>query len=137
MNCKFLEIWVFFFADDTDICLWYLQTLLSIRSTERFRYIFCHPQYFVCIVISGSCVINKFYKIMIFRKRSERCTNVQSSSCRGVLDATLCDKVCQWLAAGRWFSPGIPVSSTNKTDRHDIAKILLKVALNTITLILM
>jgi len=25
-----------------------------------------------------------------------------------------------------------PVSSTNKTDRHDIAKILLKVALNTI-----
>jgi hypothetical protein len=32
----------------------------------------------------------------------------------------------------RWFSPSIPVSSTNKTDRHDIAKILLKVALNTI-----
>jgi hypothetical protein len=25
-----------------------------------------------------------------------------------------CDKVCQWLAAGRWISPGIPVSSTNK-----------------------
>jgi hypothetical protein len=21
---------------------------------------------------------------------------------------TLCDKVCQWLAAGRWFSPGTP-----------------------------
>ena len=35
---------------------------------------------------------------------------------------------------GWWFSPGTPVSSTNKTDRHDIAKILLKVALNTITL---
>jgi hypothetical protein len=32
----------------------------------------------------------------------------------------------------RWFSPGPPVSSTNKTDRHDIAEILLKVALNTI-----
>jgi hypothetical protein len=28
---------------------------------------------------------------------------------------------------------GTPVSSTNKTDRHDIAEILLKVALNTIT----
>jgi hypothetical protein len=27
-----------------------------------------------------------------------------------------------------------PVSSTNKTDRHDITKVLLKVALNTITL---
>ena len=45
------------------------------------------------------------------------------------LDTTLCDKVYQWLATGRRFTP---VSSTNKTDRHDIAKILLKVALNTI-----
>ena len=33
---------------------------------------------------------------------------------------------------GRLFSPGTPVSSTNKTDRHDIAEILLKVALNII-----
>jgi hypothetical protein len=41
-------------------------------------------------------------------------------------------KVCQWLATGRWFSPGAPVSSTNKTDHHDITEILLKVALNTI-----
>jgi len=31
-----------------------------------------------------------------------------------------------------WFSPGSPVSSSNKTDRHDITEILLKVALNTI-----
>jgi hypothetical protein len=34
------------------------------------------------------------------------------------------------------FSPGTPVFSNNKTDRHDIAEILLKVALNTITLTL-
>jgi hypothetical protein len=33
---------------------------------------------------------------------------------------------------GWWFSSGTPVSSTNKTDRHDIAEILFKVALNTI-----
>ena len=46
---------------------------------------------------------------------------------RGVLDTTLCDKVCQWLVAGQWFSP---VCSTNKTE------IVLKVALNTITLTL-
>ena len=38
---------------------------------------------------------------------------------------TLCDQVCQWLATGRWFSPCPPVSSTNKTDRHD-SWILLK-----------
>jgi hypothetical protein len=30
------------------------------------------------------------------------------------------------------FSPGTPTSSTTKTGRHDIAEILLKVALNTI-----
>jgi hypothetical protein len=33
------------------------------------------------------------------------------------------------LANGRWFSPGTPVSSTTKTGRHEIAEILLKVAL--------
>ena len=52
----------------------------------------------------------------------------------GVLDTILCDKVCQWLAADWWFSPGTPVSSTNKTDRHDITEKLLKVAYSTITL---
>jgi hypothetical protein len=44
------------------------------------------------------------------------------------------DKVWQWLVTGRWLSLDTPVSSTNKTDRHDITEILLKVALNTITL---
>jgi hypothetical protein len=29
----------------------------------------------------------------------------------------------------RWFSPGTPAFSTTKTDHHDIAEILLKVAL--------
>jgi hypothetical protein len=35
------------------------------------------------------------------------------------------------LAHGLWFSPGTLASSTTKTGRHDIAEILLKVALNT------
>ena len=34
-------------------------------------------------------------------------------------DTTICDQVSQWLATCRWFSPGTPLSSTNKTDRHD------------------
>jgi hypothetical protein len=38
------------------------------------------------------------------------------------------------LAQGRWFSPGISASSTTKTGRHDIAEILLKVALKYQTL---
>jgi hypothetical protein len=41
---------------------------------------------------------------------------------RGILDTTLCDKICQWLVTGQWFSRGTPVSSTNKTDCLDIAK---------------
>ena len=53
-------------------------------------------------------------------------SRVQTRSWRGVLDTTLCDKVCQW------FPPGTPVSSTNKTDRHNIIEILLKVVLNII-----
>jgi hypothetical protein len=44
--------------------------------------------------------------------------------------AAASDKVYQLLAQGRWFSQGTPASSTNKTGRHDIAEILLKVALN-------
>ena len=45
--------------------------------------------------------------------------------------ATASDKVYQLLAHGRWFSPGTPASSTTKTGCHDIAEILLKVALST------
>jgi hypothetical protein len=45
--------------------------------------------------------------------------------------AVASDKVYQLLAHGRWFSLGTPASSTTKTGCHDIAEILLKVALNT------
>jgi hypothetical protein len=54
-----------------------------------------------------------------FRKK-----RVHSTRSRGASD-----KVYQLLAHGRWFSPGTPASSTTKTGRHDIAEILLKVAL--------
>jgi hypothetical protein len=47
----------------------------------------------------------------------------------GVLDSQpQSEKVYQLFAHGRWFSPA---SSTTKTGRHDIAEILLKVALST------
>ena len=41
-----------------------------------------------------------------------------------------------YVLGGGGGSPGTSVSSTNKTDCHDIPEILLKVALKTITLIL-
>jgi hypothetical protein len=50
------------------------------------------------------------------RKLQKGCTRLAAES----------DKVYQLLAHGRWFSPA---SSTTKTGRHDIAEILLKVAL--------
>jgi hypothetical protein len=46
--------------------------------------------------------------------------------------AVASNKVYQLLTHERWFSPGIPASSTTKTGRHDIAEILLKMPLNTI-----
>ena len=49
--------------------------------------------------------------------------------CTGL--ATASDKAYQLLAHGQWFSPGTPAFSTTKTGHHDIAEILLKVALNT------
>ena len=36
------------------------------------------------------------------------------------LDTTLCEKGCHLLATGRWISPGTQVSSTNRTECHDI-----------------
>jgi hypothetical protein len=49
---------------------------------------------------------------------------VQTPLRRGELNTTLCDKVCQWLVTCPWLSL---VSSTNKTDCHDITEVLLKV----------
>jgi hypothetical protein len=51
----------------------------------------------------------------------KRCTRLAAAS----------DKVYQLLGQGRWFSTDTPASSTNKTGHHDIAEILLEVALNT------
>ena len=75
------------------------------------------------------------YGILIYNYLFNQCLSpltlwVQIRLRQGVLDTTLCDQVCQWLAAGLWFSPGTLVSSTNITDCHDIAEILLKVLLN-------
>jgi hypothetical protein len=57
-----------------------------------------------------------------------RLCSLQKKGCTRLAAAS--DKVHQLLAHGRWFSPGTPASSTTKTGRHDIAEILLKVALS-------
>ena len=60
--------------------------------------------------------------VLGFINYKKECTRLAAAS----------DKVYQLLAHGRWFSPGTPASSTTKTGRHDIAEILLKVALNAV-----
>ena len=52
-------------------------------------------------------------------KLQKECTRLAAAS----------DNDYQLLAHGQWFSPGTPASSATKTGRHDIAEILLKVAL--------
>ena len=34
---------------------------------------------------------------------------------------------CELHTSERWFSPGTPASSINKTDRHDVTEMLYKV----------
>jgi hypothetical protein len=89
------------------------------------------PPKFCLIWLCGYWGDDKNSKLFQCQWMDERCHRCESLSC-----STLCDKVCQWLAAGQWFSPDTPVSSTKKTDRHDITEILLKVALNITTLTL-
>ena len=60
--------------------------------------------------------------------------NFESRSWLGVLDPTLCNNVCQLTCDRSVVFPGDSGSSTNKTDHCNIDEILLKVALNTITL---
>ena len=104
---------------------------------------YCHVFWFSLLIIIYFCFCLFFgsYGSWIYNNLCNQCLLsitlwVQIRSWRSVLDTTLCDKACQWLATVRWFSSGTPVSFTNKTDRHDMTEILLKVALNTITLTL-
>jgi hypothetical protein len=60
----------------------------------------------------------------LLKKKYIFTSNILQKGCIRLAAAS--DKVYQFLALGRWFSPA---SSTTKTGRHDIAEILLKVAL--------
>ena len=108
------------------LCLSYNDTLSNKRfrkfdivQSSVFCVVFCSRSLFVLFHLTIALSVLHRGRVRI--PLMERCT-----------DTTLCDKVRQLLVTCRWFSAGIPVSSTNKTDRHDITEILLKVALNTI-----
>jgi hypothetical protein len=77
----------------------------------------CHIMTQRCFMLcTTSCAIVAYHHLSC---------EFEPHSWRGVFDTTACDKVCQWLAAGRWFSLGTLVSFTNTTDCHYIPEILL------------
>jgi len=93
-------------ADTCLICSWNGQTSISIskkRTDALASYTIPVDYYFKHIYLCNQCL-------------SPLTLWVRTPLRQRVLDAckTLCDKVCQWLATCRWFSPGTPVSSTNK-----------------------
>jgi hypothetical protein len=105
-------------------------------SAEVYHVVYCSIQSFI-IVISGEGELLT-YKVMsdqgvIFPLSLDIDTCGQlwvgCSAYEGESDAKV-----HILAAGGRFFPGTPVSSTNKTDCCDITEILLKVALNTMTI---
>ena len=66
------------------------------------------------IMISCSIHLDLIMIIMVMKRSNKLSTGIYNN-----------------LVSDRWFSPGSPVCSTNKTDCHDITEIFLKVALNT------
>ena len=140
--CTFLVIIVPYI----DICfLWYLFHL-SIR--HMIHVILCHlwacVSFDICAILhsfpSFCCIpLGKISLIsnMDWCKNLLVCCKFKFQSWRGVFDTTIGDQVCQWLTSDLWFSLGTPVSSTKKTDWHDITEILLKVVLSTIAIIQM
>jgi hypothetical protein len=89
--------------------------------------------WYLCVGVPTHLKSNEWTNCEHF-KQSFKLSSCEFKPCSwwGVLDTTLCDKVCQRLTTGRWYSPGSLVSFTNKTEHYDITEILLKVVLSTI-----
>jgi hypothetical protein len=85
----------------------------------------CHGRDRMVVVFTSTYAISAYH---------HWCCEFESCSGKVYLIQHYVIQVCQWLVTGQWFSLDTPISSTNKTDRPDIIEILLKVALNTITL---
>jgi len=85
------------------------------------------------------------YGKMIYNYQHSQCLAITTKSCefeprscRGTLDNKHFEHYVMMFVSDlrqvACFSPGTSVSSTNKVNRHDMTEILLKVALNIITL---
>jgi hypothetical protein len=64
------------------------------------------------VILSGRCIYYSsltfvFHLMTISISLCNQCLLINIVSVNPA--QTLCDKVCQWLATGHWFSPGTPV----------------------------
>jgi hypothetical protein len=115
--------WSKFTSHHISLLRLYLWCDMAIRNQLSMLYLWCDRFVKVTSVMSTVCLsricqgdVSDVYSMFIkdlSRWRQWCLQNVYQC----VLNTTLCEKVCQWLATGRWFSSGTPVSSTNKTDR--------------------
>ena len=137
---KWSLLWIF---DETSFYSYFNSKRLSNSEISYIWKVHLYMDFFLKLIVfvgtyrSMSCSWS--YGSWIYNYLCNQCLSsltlwVRIPSLRGVLNTTSCDKICQWLAEGRWFSPDTQVSSTNKTDRQDITEILWKVTLNTITI---
>ena len=120
--------------------LWFAIYLVHCTNTAiNKKYTFLHPFYFLIFPFTNIIIVwavmgrdrmvfgfATTYAISAyeFESRSDEVYSIQHYVIKFVSD----------LRAGRWFSPGTLVSSTNKTDCHHITEILTKVVLKTLTL---
>ena len=100
--------------EENYVCRVWRHTLIIF--IHVFRALACSVRYPICWEVRANTISGFAPGFVNYTKG---CTRLAAAS----------HKVDQLLAHGRWFSPGIPASST--TGRHDIVEILLKVALNT------
>jgi hypothetical protein len=121
----------------THMCIAHVLHMWSACSSFLFLHVMKNERRKLMLTICWGSPWSWSYGSGIYNYLSNKClfplTWVRIPLRRAMLHTTLCDQVCQWPAAGRWSSP---VSPINKCVRHDIAKILLKMALNTMTLTL-
>jgi hypothetical protein len=134
------KIWKFSCREQRNIVIQWQQTkhLYFYRVAEKIKPVgvqnlICHWVDDKLQGLIASDILLFFFILLYYRDRRGRGSwiyNYLCNQCPSLLMwvrilikckcTTLCDKVCQWLATGRCFFPGLPVSSTNKTDRHDI-----------------
>ena len=101
----------------TSLLFWFLSLQWRARVAQWIRLLDYLHFVFATTHTSLSPIRRGFAPGFVYYKKG--CTRLSAAS----------DKVNQWLSHGRWFSPGIPASSSTKTGRHDISEILLKVGL--------